>query len=51
MQDAKPLLLNFGASNRLALDKWTGRVRLVDATFEGMCLLDPHAVQRKACLA
>jgi len=39
LYDARPVLLNFGKPGSLAIDGWIDRVKLVDATFEGVCEL------------
>lgn len=49
LHDARPVLLNFGkpgferfgfeTSGALALDGWSDRIKLLDATFEGVCEL------------
>ena len=39
LQDARPVLLNFGEPGSLAIDEWTDRIKLVDATFDGLCEL------------
>ena len=36
LHDARPLLLNLGAPGSIAIGPWAGRVRLVDATYEGI---------------
>jgi 3-(3-hydroxy-phenyl)propionate hydroxylase len=35
LHDAKPVLLNFGEPNALALDPWADRVKLIDAGYVG----------------
>lgn len=39
MHDARPLLLNFGAPDCVVSSRWDGRVKQVDASFEGVCEL------------
>ena len=38
LHEARPVLLNFGKSS-LAIEGWDDRVKLVDATFDGICEL------------
>jgi len=39
LHDARPVLLNFGKPGSLPLEGWADRIRLVEATFEGLCAL------------
>ncbi|MGJ7042392.1 2-polyprenyl-6-methoxyphenol hydroxylase-like FAD-dependent oxidoreductase [Shinella sp. BE166] len=37
LHDARPVLLNLGEPNTLDITGWAGRVKLIDAKFEGVC--------------
>ncbi|WP_129793775.1 FAD-dependent monooxygenase [Sphingosinicella sp. CPCC 101087] len=39
LHDGRPVLLNFGKPGGLANEGWTDRVKLVDASFDGVCEL------------
>jgi 2-polyprenyl-6-methoxyphenol hydroxylase-like FAD-dependent oxidoreductase len=39
LHDARPVLLNLGEPGSLAVEGWADRVKLVDATFDGVCEL------------
>ena len=39
LHDARPVLLNFGEPNSIDITDWADRVKLIDATFEGVCEL------------
>jgi 3-(3-hydroxy-phenyl)propionate hydroxylase len=39
LHEARPVLLNFGEAGSLAIEGWADRVKLVDATFDGVCEL------------
>ena len=39
LHEARPVLLNFAKRNALAIEGWSDRVMLIDATFEGCCTL------------
>lgn len=39
LHDARPVLLNFDEPGSLAIEGWADRVKLVDATFDGVCEL------------
>jgi len=39
LHEARPVLLNLGDAGSLAIDGWEDRLKLIDATYDGVCEL------------